>query len=101
MNNTENIQENDTTIESISMEPNPNAKVEISEEDKLRLEEVKALVDAESIEPTTAMNIIINAVQVAFDSDMFNDLDKYLIAKSLNSFKGYVERGEDIVLKVK
>ena len=86
---------------SVGIEPGQKMQVDLSEEEKLRMEEVKALVDAESIEPTTAMNILINAVQVAFDSEMFNDLDKYLIAKSLNSFKEYVDKGEDIVLKVK
>jgi len=75
-------------------------KENMSEEEKLRLEEVKALVEAESLDPTTSMNIIINAVQVTFDSDMYNDLDRYLIAKSLNCFKSYVDKGEDIVLKV-
>ncbi len=88
-------------IESVGLEPNQKIQVELSDEEKQRVEEVKALVEAESLEPTTAMNIIINAVQVAFDSDIFNDLDKYLIAKSLNTFKEYVDKGEDVILKVK
>lgn len=100
MNTSENMEVNDM-VDSVGIEPGQKMQVDLSEEEKLRMEEVKALVDAESIEPTTAMNIIINAVQVAFDSEMFNDLDKYLIAKSLNSFKEYVDKGEDIVLKVK
>ncbi len=86
---------------SIGMEPNENINVEMSEEEKARMEEVRGLVEAEKLDPTTSMNIIINAVQVAFETELFNDLDRYLIAKSLNSFKEYVERGEDIVLKVK
>jgi hypothetical protein len=81
------------------MEPN-NIQVELSEEEQARMEEVKSLVEAESLDPTTSMNILINAVQLAFDSDVFNDLDRYLIAKSLNCFKSYVEKGEDILLKV-
>ena len=100
MNTSENMEINDM-VDSVGIEPGQKMQVDLSEEEKLRMEEVKALVDAESIEPTTAMNILINAVQVAFDSEMFNDLDKYLIAKSLNSFKEYVDKGEDIVLKVK
>jgi hypothetical protein len=71
-----------------------------TEEEKVRMDEIKQLVDAENLDPTTSMNIIINAVQACFESDMFNDLDRYLIAKSLNCFKGYVERGEDLVIKV-
>jgi hypothetical protein len=100
MNTTENVEIKDESVGSVGIEPGQKIQVDLSEEEKVRMEEVKALVDAERLEPTTAMNILINAVQVAFDSEMFNDLDKYLIAKSLNSFKEYVDRGEDIVLKV-
>ena len=87
-------------VDSIGMEPNISARVELSEEEKTRMEEVKSLVEAESLDPTTSMNILVNAVQLAFDSELFNDLDRYLIAKSLNCFKDFVEKGEDIVLKV-
>jgi hypothetical protein len=87
-------------VDSIGMEPNISARVELSEEEKDRMEEVKSLVEAESLDPTTSMNILVNAVQLAFDSELFNDLDRYLIAKSLNCFKDFVEKGEDIVLKV-
>lgn len=99
---TETISENvvDETVSSISMEPNSSVQVELSEEEKERMEEVKSLVEAESLDPTTSMNILINAVQLSFDSELFNDLDRYLIAKSLNCFKSYVDKGEDILLKV-
>jgi hypothetical protein len=93
------VQDNDV-VDSMVMEPNTKIEVELTEEEKLRLEEVKELVQAESLDVTTSMNIIINAVQVAFDTDIYNDLDKYLIAKSLKCFKSYVDKGEDIVLKV-
>jgi len=97
--NTENVSEEkiNDTVESLGMEPN---KTELTNEEKLRMEEIKELVDAEKLDPTTSMNIIINAVQACFDSDLFNDLDRYLIAKSLNCFKEHVERGEDVVIKV-
>ncbi len=63
---------------------------------------LKELVESESIEPTVALNILINAVQSVFDKDdCFNDLDKFLISKSLNCFKEYVDRQEDFVIKVK
>lgn len=102
MAKTNTIENTDMTEESVnSVGLEPNTKTELTEEEKLRLEEVKSLVEAETLDTTTAMNIIVNAVQVAFDSEMFNDLDKYLIAKSLNTFKDYVDKGEDIVLKVK
>ncbi len=90
---------NEETVGSVSMDPNP--KVDLSEEEQERMAEVKALVDAESLDPTTSMNIIINAVQVAFNTETFNDLDRYLIAKSLDCFKSFVEKGEDLVIKTK
>lgn len=97
----DNQKKNEEIVESISMEPNNQINVELSDEEKERVEEVKALVEAETLDPTTSMNIIINAVQVAFDTELFNDLDRYLIAKSLNCFKSFVDAGEDILLKVK
>jgi hypothetical protein len=87
------------TVGSVSMEPN-NIQVELSEEEQARMDEVKSLVEAETLDPTTSMNILINAVQLAFDSEVYNDLDRYLIAKSLNCFKSHVDKGEDILLKV-
>ena len=94
------VNTNEETIQSIGMEPNDKIQVDLSEEEKARMDEVKALVEAEKLDPTTSMNILINAVQLAFDSELYNDLDMYLIAKSLNCFKSYVESGEDILLKV-
>jgi hypothetical protein len=101
--NTEKISEQpqDETVGSMTMEPNDKAPVELSEEEKVRMDEIKALVEAETLDTTTSLNILINAVQVAFDSELYNDLDRYLIAKSLNCFKDYVEKGEDVVIKVK
>jgi len=101
--NTEKISEDspEEMVGSMTMEPNDSASVELSEEEKARMDEIKALVEAESLDPTTSINILINAVQVGFDSELYNDLDRYLIAKSLNCFKDYVERGEDVVIKVK
>ncbi len=66
-----------------------------------RIKEIEEIVKAETIEPTTALNILINAVQVTFDSEYFNDLDKFLIAKALTCFKGYVDSGENFTIKVK
>lgn len=101
MNTTEEMESKEETVGSMTMEPNDNTPVELSEEEKVRMEEIKGLVEAESLDPTTSINILINAVQVAFDSELYNDLDRYLIAKSLNCFKDHVEKGEDVVIKVK
>ena len=71
----------------------------LTEEEKARIDEINDLIKAESLDTTTAMNIIINAVQVSYDKEHFNDLDRYLIAKSLTSFKELSDKGEDIVIK--
>lgn len=65
-----------------------------------KIKEIEEIVKAEKIEPTTALNILINAIQVTFESEYFNDLDKFLIAKALTCFKSYVDSGEDITIKV-
>jgi hypothetical protein len=66
-----------------------------------KIKEIEEIVQAEKIEPTTALNILINAVQVTFESEKFNDLDKFLIAKALTCFKSYVDSGENFIIKVK
>jgi len=73
---------------------------EVTAEQQARLDEVNALIQAEKLDPTTSMNILINAVQVSYDKEHFNDLDRYLIAKSLTCFKEYVDKGEDFTIKV-
>jgi hypothetical protein len=71
----------------------------LTDEEKARIDEINDLIKAESLDTTTAMNIIINAVQVSYDKEHFNDLDRYLIAKSLTAFKELSDKGEDIVIK--
>ena len=80
--------------------------IEVNESEKnedyqSKVKEIEKIVTAESIEPTTALNILINAVQVTFESEKFNDLDKFLIAKALTCFKSYVDSGENFIIKVK
>jgi hypothetical protein len=71
----------------------------LTDDEKERIDEINDLIKAEKIDPTTAMNILINAVQVSYDKEHFNDLDRYLIAKSLTTFKDLSDKGEDIVIK--
>lgn len=73
-------------------------KTQLSED---QISEINELLNSESIDTTVAMNIIINAVQVSFDKDHFNDLDRMLISKALNSLKEKIDIGEDIIIKVK
>jgi len=73
----------------------------LSDEEKARYDEINEIVKADKLDPTTAVNILINAVQVSYDKDHFNDLDRFLIAKSLSCLKSFSESGEDIVIKVK
>ena len=55
------------------------------------------IIDSERLEIETALNILINAVKNNYVS--FNDLDKFLIGKSLQTFLDYYERKEDIVIR--
>ena len=71
----------------------------MSEEDKARVDEINELIKAETLDTTTAMNILVNAVQVSYDKPHFNDLDKYLIVKALTTFKLIADKQEDIVIK--
>ena len=71
----------------------------LTEEEKERMDEINDLLKQETLDPTTAMNILINAVQVSYDKEHFNDLDRYLIVKSLTTFKNIADTKEDIVIK--
>jgi hypothetical protein len=83
------------------MENNEATELENDPKYQERIKEIEEIVKAEKIEPTTALNILINAVQVTFESNYFNDLDKFLIAKALTCFKEYVDSGENFMIKVK
>ena len=74
---------------------------QLSIEEQERMDEINELIKAEKLDPTTSMNILINAVQVSYDKEHFNDLDRYLIAKALTCFKDYVDAGEDFTINVK
>jgi hypothetical protein len=70
-------------------------------EEQERINEINELIQAERLDPTTSMNILINAVQVSYDKDHFNELDRYLIAKALNCFKEHVDAGENFTINVR
>jgi hypothetical protein len=74
---------------------------QISKEEQERIDEINELIKSEKLDATTSMNILINAVQVSYDKEHFNDLDRYLIGKALNCFKEFIEKEEDIIIKVK
>jgi len=71
----------------------------LTDEEKERIDEINELLKAEKLDTTTSMNILINAVQVSYDKDHFNDLDRYLIVKSLTTFKDLADKKEDIIIK--
>jgi hypothetical protein len=71
----------------------------LSDEEKERIDEINSLLKVETLDPTTAMNILINAVQVSYDKEHFNDLDRYLIIKALTTFKKIADTQEDIIIK--
>jgi hypothetical protein len=65
-----------------------------------KVKEISNILDKD-IDPTTALNILISAVQVAFEKSNFNDLDKALIVKSLECFEKKVSLGKNFLIKVK
>ena len=74
---------------------------ELTPEMKAQIAEIKEILDTPQIEPTMAINIIINAVQVCYDTTgIFNELDKALISKALNCFQDKVNKKEDFTIKV-
>lgn len=58
---------------------------------------VENIINSERIDIELSLNILINAVQSKYDE--FNDIDKYLIGKSLSTFLSYYKSKEDIVIK--
>lgn len=78
-----------------------NQMDEITPDMQEQIKEIKEILDSPEIDPTMALNIIINAVQVCYDSeDVFNDLDKALISKALTCFQDKVKKGENFEIKV-
>lgn len=63
-------------------------------------QEVLDILNSEFIEPTMAINILINAVQASFDHDCYTDTDRQLILKSLQSLRRQIDLGEDFTIKV-
>lgn len=90
----------DNTIQPDETLENNNTTFEIDSDEMQRIDEINEILESETISPNVAMNILINAVQVSYDKEHFNDLDRYLIAKALTCFQDYVERNEDILIKV-
>lgn len=79
---------------------NPGEQKEVTPEMQQKIDQINSIIEAEEIEPTTAVNILINAVQVSFDKEHFTDLDRFLISKALNCLSKKVEQGEDFMIKV-
>ena len=76
-------------------------KSQFTEEELEQMREAQEILDADKIEPTIALNILLGAVNASYDKDHFNDLDRALIGKALITFKDLSEAGEDFVIKVK
>ena len=74
--------------------------MEIDPEEMVRIDEINEILQSEEVEPNIALNILINAVQICYDNEVFNELDKYLIAKAFDCFQKHVDRNEDMVIKV-
>ena len=73
---------------------------EVTPELQSQMNEIQALLNKPQIEPTQALNIIVNAVQVCYNNEIFNDLDKALISKALSCFQDKIEKNENFEIKV-
>ena len=73
---------------------------QLTPEEQERVDELQQLLLNDEIDPTLAINILINAVQICYGKEIFDELDKYLIARALSCIKDHVDRGEDLVIKV-
>jgi len=65
------------------------------------LEIIQDLLNSDTIEDTTCINIIINAVGLTLESDLLTELDRALILKALFSLNQKIEKGEDIIISTK
>lgn len=84
---------------------NENKTVETAEtitpEMQAQMNEINEILNTPVIDPTMALNIVINAVQVCYDNDtIFNELDRALISKALSCFQQKVTDNEDFLIKV-
>lgn len=64
-------------------------------------DEIARLVSSDKLDIRSAMNILINAIQISYDKDHFSDFDRYLINKSLTTFKHYADTKQDIIINFK
>ena len=64
-------------------------------------EMIRDLLNSDTIEDTTCINIIINAVGITLESDLLTELDRALILKALFSLNQKIEKGEDIIISTK
>jgi hypothetical protein len=77
-----------------------NIENNLTEEELELQQEVLEILNTEYLEPTISVNILINAVQTAFEHDCYTDTDRQLIVKSLQSLKRFIDLGEDFTIKV-
>jgi hypothetical protein len=64
-------------------------------------EMIQDLLNSDTIEDTTCINIIINAVGITLESDLLTELDRALVLKALFSLNQKIEKGEDIIISTK
>lgn len=62
-------------------------------------EKLNEIINADRLDTSLAINILINAVRCNWDK--FNKLDKFIIGKALQTIKSYSDNKEDIVIKFK
>ena len=65
-----------------------------------KVEQINQLLQS-PMDATTALNFMIKAVQTAYTSEAFNDVDRAILSKCFSVFKEKIDAGEDFTIKVK
>ena len=74
--------------------------VDVTPEMQQQIDEINEIINADMIDPTTALNILINVAQVSFDQEHLTDLDRHLITKAFMCIQDKIDKGENFEIKI-
>ena len=60
-------------------------------------EKLKEIVNSDRLDSTLSMNILINAAKSNWNN--FNDVDRFLISKALQTIQHHAQNKEDFIVK--
>lgn len=74
--------------------------VEVTPEMQQQIDEINEIINSDMIDPTTALNILINVAQVSFDQEHLSDLDRHLITKAFICIQDKIDKGENFEILI-